>query len=210
MENTRTETLAREVKQGAGEILCAASGYGPLLQRDYRAILAGASRSPEEVAGLVRARFPEFAPPQTAVFRVDKDSGAPLEVGDELDIRLALLGRCRVRVIHLDRYSLTLATLPGHPEAGRITFGAGRDDRGRITFRICSRTRASAWWKYAGFLLMGKQMQAKTWVRFIGRLAEACGGDVQDAVYVSTERIEETPADCGGRDEPTFICEVCD
>jgi hypothetical protein len=127
-----------------------------------------------------------------------------LEVGHELDIRIALVGRCRVRVIHFDERSLTLRTLTGHPEAGRISFGAGRDEQGRLTFQIRSRARASGMLQYLGFLLLGKQMQGRCWIRYIQRVTKACGGHIEGRIRVSTRRVPEEPTDRPGYSAPTI------
>lgn len=176
------------------DIALAKNGFGPLLERDYFAVIQDVDSSPEDLAQKVRCHFEEFSPKETAVFRREGE-GASLNVGDELDITLAMLGHCRVRVVCLDDRSLTLRTLKGHPESGRITFGAGRDDQGRPTFRIRSRTRASRWQHYFGFLMLGKQMQSRCWINFIGNLAEKCGGTVLDAVHVRTYKVQEDEAD---------------
>jgi len=204
-------SVQAEAKKEVREIICAVHGCGPLLERDYCAAIEGANCTPEQVGTMLRNRFAEFAPPETAVFRRDGGEGggakAPLDVGDELEIRIALLGHCRVRIVHADARSLTMRTLKGHPEAGRITFGAGRDAEGRLTFRILSRTRASGLTNYLGFLIMGKQLQARCWIRFIDRVAEACGGRIVGRIRVRTHRTDEDPADRGERDTPTFACE---
>ena len=195
-------TQARPDSQG---IVFASQGYGPLLEREYVAEIEGSDCPPEHIGHLVRTEFLRFAPPETARFRCDdRCEGEALEVGDDLGIRLALIGDCRVRVVHLDETSLTLRTLDGHPEAGRITFEGGRSPEGRPTFRIRSRTRANGLLNLAGFLVMGKQMQARCWINFVGNVAEACGGQVLGAVKVRTHVAEEGPADRpGGPDEPT-------
>ena len=104
---------------------------------------------------------------------------ARLSVGDELEIRIALLGQCRVRVVHVDDLEPDPAD-PRGPPRGRADHlrGGARRPRGGLVFRILSRTRASGLINYLGYLLMGKQMQARCWIRFIGRVAEACGGRV--------------------------------
>src|SRR5436305_10507311 len=105
------------------DVAYAATGTGPLLKRDYLGVIRDGTCSPESLARMVRERFVEFGPPETAAFEHDGGSkGAPLEVGDELAIRIGGLVPCRVRVVHVDDTSLTLRTLSGHPEAGRITF----------------------------------------------------------------------------------------
>jgi hypothetical protein len=195
-----------EVEKEIEEIVCATQGAGPLLERDYSATIEGASCTPEQVGAMIRGRFEEFAPPETAVFRRTGGDTTPLDVGDEMEIRIALRGRCKVRVIHIGACSLTMRTLKGHPEAGRITFGAGRDERGRLTFRILSRTRASGLLNYLGFLVMGKQLQARCWIRFIDRVAASCGGRVAGRIRVRTRKVAEQPGDRGEADTPTFTC----
>ncbi len=118
------------------------------------------------------------------------------------------MGKCRVRVVHRDDRSVTLRTLRGHPEAGRITFGARRDEAGRLIFRICSRTRASSLVNYMGFLVMGKQMQGRTWIKFLDTLAATCGGQIPEAIHVEGPvKVEEQPADSQPIEEPTFSCQ---
>jgi hypothetical protein len=195
--------MSVENRSKPDEILYATEGTGPLLERDYFAAFEGATCAPEQVAGMVRSRFERFAPAETARFERAEDHRR-LEPGDALDIRIALMGRCRVRVVHCDDRSLTLRTLRGHPEAGRITFGAGRDRSGRLTFRIRSRTRASGPVNYLGFLFLGKQMQARCWIRFVDRVVRACGGRLAGPIRVRTWRVAEEPGDRPGHDEPTF------
>ena len=112
------------------EVQPAESGAGPLLERDYWAIIDEPTCAPSGVMDMVKARFCTFPPSDVVKFERTGDA-ARLEVGDELDISILLAGECRVRVVHLDTCSLTLATLEGHPEAGRITFGSYRNDRAR-------------------------------------------------------------------------------
>jgi Domain of unknown function (DUF1990) len=203
---SKTEDVLQQAEEEALEFVSAAQGTGPLLERDYSAVIEGASCTPEQVAMMIREHFEEFAPPETAVFQRAGDKRTPLEVGDEMEIRVALRGQCKVRVVHFDDRSLTLRTLKGHPEAGRITFGAGRDEQGRLTFRILSRTRASGLLNYLGYLLLGKQLQARCWIRFIDRVAGACGGRIPGRIRVRTRKVGEERADCEILDEPCFNC----
>jgi hypothetical protein len=198
---TRTaETTADPVIQYATD------GSGPLLQRDYWAALEGPGCEPEDVAARLRAHFERYAPPETATFYRSDDPDRRLGVGDEMSIRIALLGGCRVRVVHHDSRSLTLRTLKGHPEAGRITFGAYRDDGGRLVFRIRSRTRAAGPIMLAGYFLMGKQLQSRCWIKFVDGVAQDCGGRIVDCIHVRTTKVEEQPGDGPGEDSPTFAC----
>lgn len=187
------------------ELQYASEGSGPLLQRDYWAVFGGLDKTPEEVADFLRERFCEFSPPETASFRRCGQGVRPLDVGDEMEIKIALLGWCKVRAVHVDRCSLTLRTLEGHPEAGRISFGAYRE-AGKLAFRIRSRTRQAGLLKYLGFLVLGKQLQARCWINFIWRLAETMGGTVDGTVHVQTGSTRDRPADWGAAETPTFSC----
>lgn len=182
----------------------AATGTGPLLQRDYAAVFRADDCSPESVAKLVRERFVDFGPPETAAFKHEGTDKQTLEVGDELSIRIGGIMPCQVRVVHIDDLSLTLRTLDGHPEAGRISFKAGRDSEGRLTFQIRSRARSGGWIHYVGFLVLGRSMQARCWIRFIGRVVTTCGGKFDGPIRVRTSRVEQEESDCCGTDASTF------
>jgi Domain of unknown function (DUF1990) len=173
-------------------------GVGPLLQRDYWARLRGARLGPVEVADAVRRHFGQFAPVQLAEFR----AGRELRVGDELDIHIAGAGDCHVRVVHSDRQSVTLATVRGHPEAGRITFGAYPDEDGEVIFHIRSRARSDSALRRLGFVVAGEAMQTNTWTDFLSRVAALCEAEVEGGIRAETKAIDED-AD-GALDSPTF------
>jgi hypothetical protein len=154
----------------------------------------------------VRDHFVELPPPSLVVFeRCDGDG--TLEPGDELDIRILLAGAARVRVVHLDACSVTLATMAGHPEAGRITFGAYRSDDGRVIFHIRSRARASTAANYVGFLFGGDPMQTSTWTDFVTNVALTRGVGVAGCVHADTIVIDPDAVEPGDEamDAPTFI-----
>lgn len=178
-------------------------GSGPLLQRDYWAVIDGCSRSPSDVCALVASRFCELAPPDLARFERTRDPDRPLEVGDELRVAIRLTGTFGVRVVHRDACSFTLATLEGHPEVGRITFGAYRDDEGRVVFHIRSRARSSGALRYAAWLLVGKGMQTDTWTRFVHEVASSAGRGVAGTIAERTLELSED--DAGGPEEPTYV-----
>jgi hypothetical protein len=193
-------------KAAEAEVQYATEGSGPLLQRDYWGVIEGASCGPEGLARIVRATFERHAPPETALFHRAEGSEGPLCAGEELRVHITLLGPCRVRVVDHTPRSVTLRTLKGHPEAGRITFGSYRDEGGRLVFRIRSRTRAASRLKYAGFWLMGKQLQARCWISFIDSVARQCGGKIAGRIHVRTNPVEPQPGDGPGDDSPTFAC----
>lgn len=181
----------------------ATEGAGPLLQRDYWAVIAGSRLGPRELASYVAENFTAL-PPEALVCFHPNGNGRPLDLGDEMEIDIRMAGRCGVRVVHRDANSLTLGTLEGHPEAGRITFGAYRNARGDVVFHIRSRARASGLSRYLEFLAGGDPMQTNTWVDFINCLASSVGSGVVDGIRVEQEEMEDEPADAESKG-PTFV-----
>lgn len=180
------------------------------MQRDYWAVVDGCRCRPSELLALVATRFPELPPADVVVFERDAD-GSPgdgaLEIGDELNIQIRLAGPARVRVVHKSPCSITLATLEGHPEAGRITFGAYRNDAGDVVFHIRSRARSSSLFNYLGFLVGGDPMQTSTWTDFVNNVAVSCGERVRGEVRADTRVLSDDELEPGDQtmDGPTFI-----
>ena len=198
------ETTGR-LRQLWANVVPAAEGVGPLLQRDYWAVLHACPYPPPEVATILREHFLDFPPDPLVVFRRTDGNEGLLDVGDELEVEIRLTGTTAVRVVHIGDNSLTLATAEGHPEAGRITFGAYRNERGDVIFHIRSRARSSSSTRYAGFLAAGEAMQTKTWTDFIDRLAHSVADGIVGAIYVETSEVEDAAQDAA--DAPTFIAE---
>jgi len=116
-------------------------------------------------------------------------------LGEDLRVRIAGAGQTYVRVTNQDKQTLTLATLEGHPEAGRITFGAYRNDLGDAIFHIRSRARSSTRSLYCGFLLVGNPMQTTTWTDFVGTVAWTFGDGVWGFIHAETAAIADEPDD---------------
>lgn len=186
-------------------LLRATEGSGPLLQRDYWAIIERCGCSPSEVVELVASRFPEFAPEELVVFEPEHERDRPLEPGDELRVNIRGAGTFRVRIIHRDRQSLTLATLPGHPEAGRITFGAYRNERGDVIFHIRSRARSGSRVKYLGFRTGGEAMQTNTWTDFVNAVALTVGEGIIGFLHAETTLMREAHESADDIRGPTFL-----
>lgn len=181
----------------------ASRGSGPLLERDYWALLDAPDLTPQAVASLVAQRFAELAPP--ALVRFHRRGGdGELRVGDELALKVVGAGEYGVRVVHRNAISITLATLEGHPEAGRITFGAYRHRSGGVIFHIRSRARSASRAGYLGFLLAGDPMQTNTWTDFVNRVAATAGRGVVGVVHVEKRTADEEPGDAA-MDAPTFL-----
>ncbi len=185
----------------ATPVMPATSGAGPLLMRDYWAVLADCPHSPSELMGRVKERFCELPPEALVTFAAPQGLGR----GCELDINIMPAQHCRVRVIHDDAQSLTLATLEGHPEAGRITFGAYRNPAGEVIFHIRSRARSSSATNLIGFMAIGEAMQTNTWTDFINRTAAATGARIRDVIHTETSEVDDTPADDHPLESPTFV-----
>jgi hypothetical protein len=182
-------------------ILPATRGTGPLLQRDYWAVFDGCPRKPSEVMSEVKSRFCEL-PPKSLVSFVAADG---VDVGSELDIRIRPAQQCRVRVVQQDAQSLTLATLNGHPEAGRITFGSYRNPDGDVIFHIRSRARSSTLPKRLGFLAIGDALQTNTWTDFIVQVAASVGARIRDVIHAETAAVDELPEDDEPLQSPTYL-----
>ena len=99
-------------------------GAGPMLHRLYRARIADAGLTPEQLVAAIAADLDAVAPSEFATFQ--RLSGEPgrLEVGDELVVRMPGPWDGPVRVVEVQRRSFRLATLDGHLEAGQIEFRA--------------------------------------------------------------------------------------
>jgi hypothetical protein len=183
------------------ELLPATHGAGPLLQRDYWASLAGCRLTPAELMTKVKEHFCRL-PPSSLV-----DFTAPdgIAGGARLDIVIKPGQRCAVTVIHENEQSLTLGTVAGHPEAGRITFGSYRYDSGDVIFHIRSRARSTTTLQRIGFLAIGDAMQTNTWTDFIRNVAALADASIAGAIHANTETVEEEPEDDEPLRAPTFL-----
>jgi len=172
---------------------------GPLLERDYWSALQRSRLRPSEIMAEVKAHFASFAPSELARFSA---ADRPLRLGDEIDIAIAGAGECRVRVVHCDELSVTLATMRGHPEAGRITFGAYRNRDGEVVFHIRSRARSDSFMRLLGFFVAGEAMQTNTWTAFVSRVAAIASARVA-GVHAQMRRLPDD--EDGPVDQPTYI-----
>lgn len=191
----------RRVVETPKQVLRAERGVGPLLQRDYWAVIDTCRLRPTELVEAVRTRFVDLAPPDIVSFRRSDGGTEPLRLGDELDVRIRGAGTAQVRVAHATLQTFTLATLEGHPEAGRITFGAYRNERGDVLFHIRSRARSSSRVRRYGFLVAGDPMQTYTWTDFVGTVASTFGQGVVGFIHAETGRVLATSFEGDG---PTF------
>lgn len=203
MKNRKREPKSK-LKEQVEPLLTALEGNGPLLQRDYWAVIKNCRLNCREVALFVKEHFPTLPPESLVVFRKKDGKTGPLQVDDEMEVEIRMAGKTAVRVIHEDGNSITLCTMQKHPEAGRITFGAYRNEKNDVVFHIRSRARSSSIKNLVGFLTTGDAMQTNTWTDFIDRLSHMVGDGVVGAIYVETSKIEEEDAE-SVTVTPTFI-----
>lgn len=182
------------------EIQAASQGVGPLLQRDYWAVFDGCRHTPSQLITQLRDHFCELPPAELVRFT----PRTALALGSDLDIAIVPAHQACVRVVHEDAQSFTLATLEGHPEAGRITFGAYRNPKGDVIFHIRSRARSSSIPGYLGFLAIGDAMQTNTWTDFITNAAALAGARIRGVIHADTAEVEATSEDDHPLDTPTF------
>lgn len=177
----------------ARELFPARAGAGKYLERDYWAVIRACRYRPSELMRQVAERFVELAPADLTQFRCLDPGGGALAVGQELEVRIVGAGSCYVRVVHADAQSFTLATLKGHVEAGRITFGAYRSPHGDVIFHIRSRARSASRAKYLGFLAAGEAMQTNTWTDFVTAVAHSFGSGVIGFIHAETRPAPDDP-----------------
>jgi hypothetical protein len=188
------------------ELSLSSVGYGPLLQRDYWAVISRSRMKPSEIMDWVGRHFSEFSPRDRAVFSRAKE-GLPPKLGEQIRVKILGAGSFRVKVLHRSKNSFTLGTISGHPEAGRITFGAYRNSLGDVVFHIRSRARSSARLSFLGFRMVGEAMQTHTWTDFVNNVALSAGDGVIGYVHAETEilpeRFRDNPSD--KKFGPTFV-----
>lgn len=201
---TRTQEDEKKAERDAPRARRSASdGSGPLLQRDYWAVVSNCRIPPSEVGDVLATHFPDFSPTEIAAFSRPVDGERPLEVGDELEVKIRMAGNFAVRVLHRDSNSITLGTLEGHPEAGRITFGAYPNEAGATVLHIRSRARSSTAVRFAEYIAAGEPMQMNTWTDFLNKLACTIGEEVLGDIHAETKEVEDEPDE--DAPAPTFL-----
>jgi hypothetical protein len=204
--STRPERTGPDEGDLQADLLAPADGKGQLLQRDYWAVIGNCQKGTREIARLVREQFWDFPPSELVKFTRVDGSAAALAVGDEMDVEIRMAGTFRVRVLHLDDNSLTIGTVKGHPEAGRITFGAYRNPRGDVVFHIRSLARSGTRMHLLGFKALGEAMQTNTWTDFIRAMAVCSGSGIVGDIRADTIEIDDE-GDHDDNVSPTFIAQ---
>lgn len=163
-------------------------GVGSLFHRRFSVRIAGARRTANDVISDVAEHFGRFVPREVVNVRTSSSNGsANLGPGDEFVVQMPGPWDGPVRVVHLDRTRLRLATLRGHLEAGQVQFHA-EPDGADIVFTVEAWARPSTRvvrLLYA-HLRLAKEIQLNMWVRFCRAAATRAGGRMVDGVHIRT------------------------
>jgi hypothetical protein len=127
-------------------------------------------------------------------FEREVESSRPLQVGEDLRVRLPGPWNGPVRVISTSDQAFRLATLRGHMEAGEIEFRA-RDENGGLVFEIESWARSSdrVFDLLYDRLGIARELQLDMWAFFLERVAQASGGVPAHGIEVHTQRCDDHP-----------------
>lgn len=190
--------------QSAGDLSPATTGVGPLLQRDYWAFVENPRLRANEMGELLARELPLLAPKEYVQFRHARGDAA-LCLGDQLEVQIRGAGTFAVRVTHADDHSLTLSTVRGHPEAGRITFGAYPNHRGSLLVHVRSRARSGSLLQRFGFVVLGESLQTSTWGELVKAIAATVGDGVAGSVREETREMTADEESADNEAGPTFI-----
>ncbi|MGI8685794.1 MAG: DUF1990 family protein [Acidimicrobiales bacterium] len=167
-------------------------GTGALFHRRYRARIACALLSPEELMACLQSDPDRLAP--TGFVRFTKVKGEPhrMEVGHEYVVRMPGPWNGPVRVVEVGPTSFRLVTLPGHLEAGQIEFSV-RPDGDDLVFTIeswaCSGDRLSK--LLYQHLRMAKEVQFHMWTSVLENAARRAEGRLSGGIDVETVEVDE-------------------
>ena len=171
-------------------------GSGAAFRRLYRVTVARSLLNAQELMSIVLADPNVACPLEIGRFeREEEEEGSrPIEVGEEMRVRLPGPWNGPVRVIDVTARSFRLATLRGHMEAGEIEFRA-RDEDGRLVFEIESWARSSD--RVFDFLYdrlgIARELQLDMWAFFLERAAQVSGGAAVNGIEVHTLRCDDHP-----------------
>ncbi len=155
----------------------ASAGCGPAFRRRYRVRVERPLLHAAELMAIVQNDPNTACPLEIARFEREEGGLTPIEVGEEMVVRLPGPWNGPVRVVELSDRSFRLATLNGHMEAGEIEFRA-QDEADALIFEIESWARSGD--PIFDFLYdrlgIGRELQLDMWAFFLERLAQVSGG----------------------------------
>jgi hypothetical protein len=167
-------------------------GVGPLMHRTYVTRLREAELDAGELMGKFAARPNCAAPTALASFVKHDGEEGEARVGDEFTVRMPGPWDGPVRVVDLGPTHLSLATLDGHLEAGRISFDARDLAPGRLEVRIEAWARGGDRVSNLLFdrLRVNKEVQLHMWTSVLERLVRLSGGRRDGPFDITTRRVD--------------------
>lgn len=170
-------------------------GYGAAFHRRYRIRVARPLLDARELMSIVLNDPNVACPLEIARFERETSVAGPIEVGDELRVRLPGAWNGPVRATEVSDVSFRLATLRGHMEAGDIEFRAHDAEDGELVFEIESWARSGD--PVFDFLYdrlgIARELQLDMWGFFLERVAQISGGSAENGIEVYTGRCVDHP-----------------
>lgn len=190
--------FGRELPGDPATVQRAADGSGALYHRRFWIDFTDADLGPEGLIRTLAGDLNAAAPGEMSSFETSERTGGtgdPLQVGEELVVRLPGPWDGPVRVIDRSPRSFRFATLRGHMEAGEIEFRSGRTDRGYVRFEIETWARSGdrRFRLLYDALPLAREAQAYMWSHFCARTPKLANGIVMSNVAVDTRRLETGP-----------------
>lgn len=169
------------------------AGCGAAFRRHYWVRVERPLLSAVELMSIILSDPNVACPLEIARFERDSAASRPVELGEEMRVRLPGPWNGPVRVVDASDCSFRLATLRGHMEAGEIEFRA-RDENGELVFEIESWVRSSN--PVFDFLYdrlgIARELQLDMWAFFLERVAQVSGGTAVP-IEVHTQRCDDHP-----------------
>ena len=170
------------------------AGCGAAFRRRYRVRVARSLLNAAELMSIVQNDPNVACPTEIARFERENNGSEPIDVGEEMRVRLPGPWNGPVRVIDVTDRSFRLATLVGHLEAGEIEFRA-HDDPDGLTFEIESWARSHN--SISDFLYdrlgLARELQLDMWAFFLERVAQITGGAASQGIEVQSRRCADYP-----------------
>jgi hypothetical protein len=170
------------------------TGCGAAFRRRYRVHVRRPVLNAAELMAVVLNDPNVACPLELARFERGEDRSGPIDLGEQMRVRLPGPWNGPVRVVHVNERSFRLATLRGHMEAGEIEF-RGRDTRDGLIFEIESWARSGG--RIFDFLYdrlgIARELQLDMWAFFLERVAQLSGGAAEHGIDIYTERCDDHP-----------------
>lgn len=181
--------FTRELPGDAETLQRPDDGVGDLYHRRYYVAYTDGELGADRLIPELLSNLNAASPTEFSTFEpIDKDDDEPLEVGDELVVRLPGPWDGPVRIVDITESSFRLATLQGHMEAGEIEFRARTNEHDWTIFEIESWARSGDkifHWLYDK-LPLAREMQLHMWSHFCQRVVRIGKGIAMTNVEMHT------------------------